>query len=128
MGGTGPVWMKRRGVILLKPFLWVSSSHHWLTHVCNGLRSKMNGYKSSLYYDMDVFSDSRCRVGNSTTSVQCKPPYVWTDMVQGCRSTVWCRRLVLPYGTKGGQFVLQFDLSTAGRGCPDAHQGTAKKG
>src|SRR5712664_4446828 len=59
-----------------------------------------------------------CRVGNSTTSVQCKPPYVWTDMVQGCRSTVWCRRLVLPYGTKGGQFVLQFDLSTAGRGSP----------
>ncbi len=58
------------------------------------------------------------RVGNSTTSVQCKPPYVWTDMVQGCRSTVWCRRLVLPYGTKGGQFVLQFDLSTAGRGSP----------
>src|SRR6202161_2110705 len=55
---------------------------------------------------------------DSTTSVQCKPPCVWTDTVQGRRSTVWSRRLALPYGIEGGQFVLQFDLSTAVQGLP----------
>jgi len=30
-------------------------------------------------------TESGPRVVNSTTSVQCKPPYVWTDMVQGYR-------------------------------------------
>ena len=53
------------------------------------------------------------RVVNSTTSVQYKPPCVWTDTVQGRHSTVWSRRLALPYGTEGGQFVLQFDLRTS---------------
>jgi hypothetical protein len=33
--------------------------------------------------------------------------------VQGRHSTVWSRRLVLPYGTEGGQFVLQFGLGAA---------------
>ena len=58
------------------------------------------------------------RVVNSTTSVQYKPPCVWTDTVQGHHSTVWSRRLALPYGTGGGQFVLQFDLSAAVQGLP----------
>ena len=58
------------------------------------------------------------RVVNSTTSVQYKPPCVWTDTVQGRYSTVWSRRLALPYGTEGGQFMLQFDLSVAVQGLP----------
>ena len=40
-------------------------------------------------------------------------PCVWTDAVQGHHSTVWSRPLALPYGTEGGQFVLQFDLGAA---------------
>ena len=61
------------------------------------------------------------RVVSSTTSVQCKPPYVWTDTVQARCSTVWYRQLALPYGTGGGQFALQFDLSTAVQGLPKLH-------
>jgi hypothetical protein len=56
------------------------------------------------------------RVVNSTTSVQCKPPCVWTDTVQSLHSTVWSRQLALPYGTEGGRFVLQFDLGAAVQG------------
>jgi hypothetical protein len=63
----------------------------------------------------------RDRVVSSTTSVQCKPPYVWTDTVQARCSTVWYRQLALPYGTGGGQFALQFDLSTAVQGLPKLH-------
>jgi hypothetical protein len=58
------------------------------------------------------------RVVNSTTSVQCKPPCVWTDTVQSLHSTVWSRQLALPYGTEGGRFVLQFDLGAAVQGLP----------
>ena len=50
------------------------------------------------------------KVVNSTTSVQCKPPYVWIDTVQGHHSTVWSRWLALLYG--------QFDLGTAVQGLP----------
>ena len=56
--------------------------------------------------------------GVSTTSVQCKTPYVWTDTVQSLHSTVWSRRLALPYGTEGSRFVLQFDLGAAVQGLP----------
>jgi len=66
---------------------------------------KLPGYK--------LIVGGRCRVVNSTASVQCKLPCVWTDTVHGHRSTVWSRLFVLLDGTAGGQFVLQFDLGTA---------------
>ena len=72
----------------------------------------------SRYQKVQDYRDpfARNRVVNSTTSVQCKPPCVWTDTVQSLHSTVWSRQLALPYGTEGGRFVLQFDLGAAVQG------------
>ena len=44
--------------------------------------------------------------------------HVVEDELRTTEGTVWSRRLALPYGTEGGQFVLQFDLSVAVQGLP----------
>src|SRR5712664_4270420 len=52
-------------------------------------------------------SVSATLVSKTTVQPQCKPPYVWTDTVQGRHSTVWSGRLALPYGTEAWEVSLK---------------------